>query len=403
MPLSERPRGLADDMVPQNRQSMPRYVDAEDKFSKAGKPKISVFIPVYKGSDLLEPLLKELVDIACDDVEIFVVIDKPNEESLKIVERFRGKAHFLLNKERRGKVEALNSAVKLSRGEILVFLDADVVIGNCTDFFKFVQETMSEADIVDLKKKILPDSFISRMVNYEYVGSNFASYLFSRTVGRCFGIGGTAFAIKREAFDDVGGFSKVVSEDLDLAVKLLLKNKRFKYEDRVDISTRAPSDWRGWLSQRKRWGIGTGLWIKEHWRRLVRYIAKYPHVSLPCAVMLFPTFIPFLLSYVCSSLLNVQLQSLVPAVLASQLSLPIPQVVSPTVVSLVFAGLMNFFLGFLAFSAVFYVVSKRFGFRFNIAEFLVYYFVYQPIAALVLFIGILRAFISKNHELDWKV
>ncbi|MEM0057731.1 MAG: glycosyltransferase family 2 protein [Candidatus Bathyarchaeia archaeon] len=369
----------------------------------AVKPTVSVFIPVYEGSDLLEPLLEELTGDNCESVEIFVVIDKPNEESLRIVERFRGRVHFLLNSERRGKVEALSSAVKLSKGELLVFLDADVVVGDGADFFRFVREALAEADIVDLKKKILPDSFISRMVNYEYVGSNFASYLFSRLVGRCIGIGGTAFAIKRESFEEVGGFSKVVSEDLDLAFKTLLKNKRFKYEGRVEIYTRAPSTWKGWLKQRKRWGIGTGLWIKENWKKLVRHIAKYPHVAFPCAVMIFPTVAPLLLGYMCFPLSELQFQKLVPAVLAAQLNIQVPEVVSSSLLSAIFMGLTNFLFGFFAFSTIFYAISKKFGFRFNIAEFLIYYFVYQPIATMVLFVGILRAFIFQNHELDWKV
>lgn len=367
------------------------------------KPTVSIFIPVYEGSELLEPVLEKLTDGVCSGLEIFVIIDKPNKESLKVVERFGGKARFLLNGERRGKVEALNSAVKLSSGEILVFLDADVVISDCAGFLRIVREAVAEADIVDLRKGIILDSFISRMVSYEYVGSNFASYLFSKLVGKCLAIGGTAFAIKRETFEEVGGFSRVVSEDLDLAVKTLLRNKRFKYEDRVEVYTRAPSSWRGWLSQRKRWGIGTGLWIREHWRRLVRYIAKYPHVAFPCAVMIFPTVIPLLLSYAFLALLKMQLQNLIPAVLATQLSLQLPDIVPSSFLSIIFTGLTNFFLGFIAFSIVFYAVSKRFGFHFNIAEFMVYYFVYQPIAVMVLFVGILRAFISQNHELDWKV
>jgi len=366
---------------------------------------ISVFIPVYEGSDLLEPLLEKLTGGCCEyDVEFFVVIDKPNGESLRIAERFRNRVHFVLNEERLGKVEALNRAVKLSRGEIFVFLDADVIVKDAVEFFRVVREALSDADIVDLKKKILLNSFISRMVNYEYVGSNFASYLFSKLVGKCIGIGGTAFAIRRETFEEVGGFSRVVSEDLDLALKTLLKNKRFKYEGRVEVYTEAPSTWIGWLNQRKRWGVGTGLWIKENWRKLICYIAKYPYVAFPCAVMVFPTIMPLLLSYVCSSLLGKQFQNMVPTVLAAQLSsLQISNVIPSSLLSIILTVLTNFVLGFAAFSIVFYLVSRRLGFRFNIAEFMVYYFVYQPIATLVLFAGILKALIFQNHKLDWKV
>ncbi|MEM3783487.1 MAG: glycosyltransferase family 2 protein [Candidatus Bathyarchaeia archaeon] len=368
-----------------------------------GKATISVFIPVYEGSELLEPLLEKLTSDSCENKEIFVAIDKPNAESVRVSERYQGKVHFFLSNQRRGKVEALNSAVKMSHGEILVFLDADVKISDCKDFLENIRREMMETDILDLKKKIIPDSFVSRMVNYEYTGSNFASYLYSKLVRKCFCIGGTAFAIRREAFEEVGGFSKVVSEDLDLALKTLLKNKQFKYAEEIEVYTKAPSNWKSWFNQRKRWGIGTGLWIKEHWKRLVRYIAKYPHAALPCAIILFPTFFPLLLNYICSVFLDFQILNFIPPVLAAQLNFPLPSVISVSVLSIIFTGLANFFLGFIAFAAIFYTVSKRLNFRFNIAEFLIYYFVYQPMSALVLLVGILRAFLSSNHKLDWKV
>ncbi|MGB9684281.1 MAG: glycosyltransferase [Candidatus Bathyarchaeales archaeon] len=383
--------------------SMFKSLGLEHSSTDVGKVKISVFIPVYESSELLEPLLEKLTSDGCDDKEIFVAIDKPNEKSVRISERYHGKVHFLLSNQRRGKVEALNSAVKMSHGEILVFLDADVKIGDCKDFLEAIRREMAETDILDLKKKIIPESFISRMVNYEYTGSNFASYLYSRLVRKCFCVGGTAFAIRREAFEEVGGFSKVVSEDLDLALKTLLKNKRFKYAEKIEVYTKAPSNWKSWFTQRKRWGIGTGLWIKEHWKKLVRYIAKYPHVALPCALILFPTIFPLLFNYICSVFLNFQILNFVPPVLAAQLSFSLPPVISVSVLSIIFTGLTNFFLGFIAFAAIFYTVSKRLNFRFNIAEFLIYYFVYQPVSALVLLFGIIRAFLSSNHKLDWKV
>lgn len=80
--------------------------------------KISVFIPVYEHSDLLEELLESLANDSYRNREIFVTIDRPSEETLKVVERFRGKINFILSDRRRGKVEALNEAVKLSSGKI---------------------------------------------------------------------------------------------------------------------------------------------------------------------------------------------------------------------------------------------------------------------------------------------
>ncbi|MEM3770246.1 MAG: glycosyltransferase family 2 protein [Candidatus Bathyarchaeia archaeon] len=365
--------------------------------------KISVFVPVYGYSDLLKELLEGLINDSYRNKEIFVAIDKPTKETLKVVEHFREKVHFILNDDRRGKVEALNEAVKLSSGEILVFIDSDVKLGECESFLETVALEMRETDILDIKKKIMKDSFLSRMVNYEFVGSNFSSYLYSKLVQKCFAVGGTAFAIKREVFQEVGGFAKVVSEDLDLAAKVFLQNGRFKFANKIEVYTKAPSSLKSWFAQRKKWGVGTGLWIKTYGGKIIRYIARYPHIAFPCALMLFPTITLMLFNYVCSLFPDFQLFSFIPKALASQLNLSTAPILSSSAASILFMILTNFFLGFIAFSIIFYSASKKLRFQFNLAEFVAYYFFYQPISFIVLLSGIISAFLFKSHKLDWKV
>ncbi|MEM3566433.1 MAG: glycosyltransferase family 2 protein [Candidatus Bathyarchaeia archaeon] len=374
-----------------------------DGSSGSEDKRISVLIPVYKDSDLLEELLESLVNDPYQNKEIFVSIDEPTAEAHKVVERFQGKVHFILSGYRRGKVEALNEAVNVSSGEILVFLDADVKLGECRDFLGTIASEMEDADILDVKKKIVKDSFISRMVNYEFVGSNFSSYLYSKLVQKCFAVGGTAFAIKRETFEEVGGFAKVISEDLDLAAKAFFLNKRFKFTDKAEVYTKAPSKWRSWLAQRKRWGIGTGLWIKTHGGKVVRYIARYPYIAFPCALMLFPAVTLILFNYICSLFPNTQLFNFIPRALASQLTFTGVPTLPPSIASILFTTSTNFFLGFILFSMVFYLAARKLKFQFSIVEFVTYYFFYQPISFIVLLAGIIVGILFKNHKIDWKL
>jgi len=364
--------------------------------------KISVFIPVYEGSNLLDDLLEELTSYSYENKEIFVTIDKPNEKSLEVAKKYGNKVNFTLNKQRMGKADALNNAIKISKGEILVFLDSDVQIGN-SNFLGEIEREMEGFDILDVKKKIVRDSFIARMVDYEYISSNFANYLYSKLIKRCFGINGAAFAIKREAFEEVGGFSKVVSEDLDIAVKVLLKSKQFKYTEKVEVYTRAPSSWRGWLSQRKRWGIGAGLWLKCHWRSLIKCVKKYPHVVIPSILILFPTLIPMLLDYVFSNFLGYTILDFALMVLATRFNFFIPFFFSASMAIVLIASIVNFFLSFLIFSALFYAASKKLKLHFNFLEFLIYYFFYQPFAFFTLIVGLITPFLSSKYKLDWKV
>ncbi|MEM2180701.1 MAG: glycosyltransferase family 2 protein [Nitrososphaeria archaeon] len=365
--------------------------------------KISIFIPVYVNSELLDSLLEELLKDNYENKEIFVIIDNPNQDSLNLFEKYKNKVFFILNNQRIGKANALNDAVNYSNGHILLFLDSDIKLENDGTFLSKVVNEMHEADILDIKKDIIRDSFVSKMVNYEYISSNFVSYLYSRFARRSVGINGAAFAIKREVFKEVGGFSKVVSEDFDLAIKVALKDRCFKFYGRSEVKTKSPRNWKDWFIQRKRWGIGVGLWLKDHWFELLKYVRKYPHLALLSFVILFPTFIPILLSYFLSNFLGYKLINFIVMFLATKFPLLIAFPFIFSISLLILTSFMNFIISFILFLILYFLFAKKLNFSFSVLEFTIYYFFYQPFAFFVLIIGIITPFVYKKYKLDWKI
>ncbi len=73
---------------------------------------ISVFIPVYKQSEQLPGLLRELVSQNADK-EVIVTIDEPNEAFLEDMKPFEN-VKFIINEKRIGKANALNDSIKQS-------------------------------------------------------------------------------------------------------------------------------------------------------------------------------------------------------------------------------------------------------------------------------------------------
>ncbi len=131
---------------------------------------VSIFIPVYRESDLLEPLLRDLLTDLYQPKEIFVIIDDPTERSLDIVKRMKEEVSFILNGHRMGKVNALNKAVERSSGGILLFLDSDVkLVEDGQSFLEKVADEIQEADILDIKKRVIRDSFTARIAHYDYL------------------------------------------------------------------------------------------------------------------------------------------------------------------------------------------------------------------------------------------
>ena len=88
------------------------------------------------------------------------------------------------------------------------------------------------------------------------MGFSSTSWFFSRFLGKCLGFNGAAFAIRREAFNSLGGFRRTICEDLDMGLRSFLKGLKFKFLVDANVYTKAPSSCREWFKQRKRWGWG---------------------------------------------------------------------------------------------------------------------------------------------------
>jgi len=367
-------------------------------------PAISIFIPVYGESELLEPLLVDLTTDPYENKEIFAVVDKPTQKSLELVDAFKDRVHFKLNGERKGKVNVLNELVKESRGEILLFFDSDVQIDRSPEgFLKRISEEMREAQIIEVKKSVIRDSFLARIVNYDYLGFNFANWLFSRTLKKCLGFNGAAFAIRRKTFTSLGGFRRVISEDLDMGTRSFKEGFRFKYLEDIGVCTKAPSSWREWFKQRKRWGVGVALWLKENFRDLVQIVRKHPTVPI-YLLLIFPSLLLLLIDLLIPDELPLKIIYILLLLLSTWTSLLLP---SAAFTSTTIFLLMNLFLAVCnigVYSSIFYVVARRLGYAFNPLEFVFFYLVYSPLWLLIVITSIVKVCTKpESVDVDWKV
>ena len=213
---------------------------------------ISIFVPVYKESNQLAGML----DVLCRqnvNKEIFVTVDAPTKEFSATIQRLeRDNVRFIVNQERVGKSNALNSTVGLSTGKVLLFLDADVGVPDDPDYLRKIVMEMQHTDVLDIKKRVTKDnSFLSRMAYYEYLTFNISSWIASRFMHKCPAVNGAAFAIKRETFEKVHGFRKVVAEDIDIATRAFLEDSSFAYSHDVEVQNVVHGNWRKWFTQRR--------------------------------------------------------------------------------------------------------------------------------------------------------
>jgi cellulose synthase/poly-beta-1,6-N-acetylglucosamine synthase-like glycosyltransferase len=264
---------------------------------------------------------------------------------------------------------------------VLLFLDSDVQVRDDPDFLRKIIMEMQHADILDIKKQVKKDgSFLSRMAYYEYFTFNVSSWLSSRYMHHCPAVNGAAFAIKRETYEKVGGFRKVVPEDIDLAMRAFLQDSIFAYTADLEVENVVYSDWRKWFTQRRRWSIGQALWTVYWYKDLFRKFIKKPQVFLPSLFFLYPSIAIFFLSVTLPSTWMYNSLLIVSLFLSVKFNVMLPVFL----VSLATANLLKIVVimltGFAITATTFYGFSRKLGFReMKLHELFVYYFFYSNI------------------------
>ena len=361
---------------------------------------ISVFIPVYKESELLENILDKLV-LQDVDKEVLVPIDAPNHEFLKKITRFNS-VRFIVNEERIGKANALNNSVNLSSGKVLLFLDDDLELPDDPCFLKKIIEKMKDTEVLDIKKKVAKKSFLSKMAYYEYFTFNIGSWMASERLQKCPATNGAAFAIRRETFLAVKGFRKVVAEDIDIATRAFLDDRTFAYTKEVEVHNIVHSSWREWFRQRRRWAMGQALWLKDWHKALFRKCIRKPQIFLPGLFFLYPTAMVFFLTLavptawlyesllVFSFFISVKFNIALPVFLLSLLTADLLKTVLISLAS------------FATTAAIYFIYSKKLGFEIKIHELFVYYFFYSVLWLAIIFAEYIQVLVLKRKTApDW--
>ncbi len=368
-------------------------------------PSVSVIITAYRRAENLEDLLNYFTALSVrKPLEVIVSVDEPDEELRKIIEAYSGKAVFSVSEVRRGKVGALNNALSLSRGEILLFLDSDVRIEDPL-FLEKLESVMERADVVEIKKIVSGSSIIGKLVYYDYLTFGAASYIFDRRIGLCAGLNGAAFAFRRAALKELGGFKNTVLEDMDIGFRSFFLGLRYKYFYQSAVIVDPPSSILEWVNQRLRWSTGAWLWIKEYAFLLLRSARKHPLESTAAVVIMFPWVV----------ILPVAFLSYVPGVLALIITawhialslfaslLPLVYIFEAVVALLppqVFFNLPYF----LSYCLSLWVISRRIGYRVNPLWLTLYFFFYSPIWLSIMFAGFIRVFaLGRKDVKGWKL
>ncbi|MBA2494687.1 MAG: glycosyltransferase family 2 protein [Acidobacteria bacterium] len=190
------------------------------------KPSLSIVIAVYNGAHFLKKCLPAIAAAADAETEIVLADDGSTDDSAALGKQFG--ARILTLEQRTGAANARNIGVQAALGEIILFVDADVVVQ--TDTIRHLRRIFAEKPEFSAVFGSYDDApgepdFFSQYRNlmhhfFHQTGSREAETFWS-------GFG----AIKRQAFLEVGGFDgekfEIPSvEDIELGYRLREKGHR---------------------------------------------------------------------------------------------------------------------------------------------------------------------------------
>ena len=182
------------------------------------KIRVSVVIPTLQEEEYIRKTLSCLIRFA-PEIEIIVVDGGSTDNTVKTAMLFADKV-FQIGE--RGISKARNYGAKCAKGELLIFLDADVIVPQ--GFLEKVLENFENPNVVGATCRYMPADPKSLEFIYFFLFNlltRFSIAALPRTRFK-YGSRGEFMVARRSAFFRIGGFNEKIAclEDYDLTFRL---------------------------------------------------------------------------------------------------------------------------------------------------------------------------------------
>lgn len=206
------------------------------------EPQVSIVIPAYNHWDYTITCLKSISGNTEGDYEVIVVDDASTDETPQVLSRVK-RLDIVTNRENMGFVESCNQGARAARGRYLLVLNNDTIVTE--NWLAPLLAAAARDDVGAVGPKLIyPDGTLQEaggIIWNDGSGWNYGrgddpgrpEYNYVREVDYC---SGAALLVKRQAFDEVGGFDSGFKpgyyEDTDLCFSLRDRGYKVMYQPR---------------------------------------------------------------------------------------------------------------------------------------------------------------------------
>ena len=252
------------------------FYDLDD----AELPRVTVLVPAYREAPVLDATLEALHVLDDHDDEVLVVDDgSPDDTAVVARGHARRDPRFrLLRKEvNQGKALAMNDAVPLASGEVIVVVDADARLrpDALRPIVAHFVRLPRVAAVTGNPRVANRTTVLAELQTLEF--TSIVSLLRRAQVvwGRMLTVSGVISAFRVSALRDVQLFDpSMATEDIDVSWRLQRAYYDIRYEPRAMCDMTVPAGWGALWRQRRRWALGLVQVLRRHAKVVVTWQAR---------------------------------------------------------------------------------------------------------------------------------
>ena len=229
-------------------------------------PKVSLIIPAYNEEKVIKKTLESMIETKYPRKEIIFVDDGSTDKTLEVAKEFKNEI-LVLHKDNGGKASALNYGMIYAKGEIIVVVDADTIIGRnslkeIVKGFEIDPHVAAVAGNIKVRNRV---NWITKCQALEYLtGIQVIRRAFDR-FGSITVVPGALGAFRKSCVSGTGAYGKeTIVEDFDQTIKLLKAGLITQGSVKAVAYTEAPQSIGDFVKQRRRWYRGNIQVLKRH-------------------------------------------------------------------------------------------------------------------------------------------
>ena len=196
----------------------------------SAEPSVTLLIAAYNESQTIQNKINNSlkIDYPREKLQIIITADGSDDGTDEIVRRYKGDSiELMFEPERAGKMAAINRAMPMAHGEVIVFSDANNMYS--PDAIKNLIKPFADPVVGCVTGAKLITKRDGHLGSSEGLYWKYESFIrkYETLTGCCTGVNGEIIAIRRDLFEPPP--ANIINDDLYMALQIIRKGYRVVY------------------------------------------------------------------------------------------------------------------------------------------------------------------------------